>query len=269
MTIELQSFRQSQDGPTIQLRAEFDEEAGKHIVFWEDVEFAIEPLRIAYELGVVLEMVMTVTPSTPSNSTLLSPLPPPASSTSAGTRYEDVTPPPSVGSRILSNRPKTFSPPLPSSSSFRSHRKSYASLPLAIPERPARLSAPTPCTMSALTITKAVTTNTSAVMSGHFMERMQSTVLSLGQSIREDQIIQTRLLKQESHSIKQKMSVYHERLHTEIAKNTALQTQMLEMQVAVDKMAKRILQLQEAAMDSDKRMLEMQQKALDRLAPIH
>lgn len=65
------------------------------------------------------------------------------------------------------------------------------------------------------------------------------------------------------------MSIYYEGLHSEVAKNSALQSQMLEMQAAADKMTQRILQLQEAAIDADKRMLEMQQKALDRLALIH
>jgi hypothetical protein len=101
------------------------------------------------------------------------------------------------------------------------------------------------------------------------MQRMQSTVLSFEQSIREGQIIQAKFLKQEADSIKQEMSVYYEGLHSEVAKNSALQSQMLEMQAAADKMTRRILQLQEAAMDADKRMLEMQQKALDRLALIH
>ncbi|KAF8932817.1 hypothetical protein BGZ47_011175, partial [Haplosporangium gracile] len=40
MSTELQSFRQSVDEPTVQLRAEFDDEAGKHFIFWENVKFA-------------------------------------------------------------------------------------------------------------------------------------------------------------------------------------------------------------------------------------
>ncbi|KAG0377519.1 hypothetical protein BGX24_005962 [Mortierella sp. AD032] len=124
--------------------------------------------------------------------------------------------------------------------------------------------------MSALTTFAAVeTTNNSVIMSGRFMQRLQSTVLSFEQSVREGQIMQAKFLKQEADSTKQEMSVYYEGLHSEVAKNTALQTQMLEMKAVADKMTKRILELQEVAVDTDKRMWEMQQITPDRLALIH
>ncbi|KAF9903140.1 hypothetical protein EC991_004123 [Linnemannia zychae] len=347
MNNELQSFRQPQDGPTVQLRAEYDEDAGKHLIFWEDVEFAfpgvhcvksgativsfardkrrrrIEPLCIAYEPDVVLEVIMAATPSKPSVSTLSSPFPSPVSSTSTDTHYKDVTPP-SIGRHALSDRPIIISPPLPSSSSFQPHRSLEQTVkiteisnssadnigypspsdwddltdnsiyleeapiqeqllpptrlhrpPPPIPPRPYARDKfyapqpPAPSTVPALTTTTVETASNRAVTSGHFLQRMQSTVLSFEQSIRQGQIIQAKFLKQEADSIKQEMSVYYKGLHTEVAKNTTLQTQMLEMQAAADKMTKRILELQEAAMDTDKRMLEMQQKALDRLALIH
>ncbi|KAK3840879.1 MAG: hypothetical protein J3R72DRAFT_169818 [Linnemannia gamsii] len=350
MSTELQSLRQGQDGPTVQLRTEFDQESGKHLIFWEDVEFAfpgvhclksgsmivsfardkqrrrIEPLCIAYEPDVVLDVVMATTPSVPPTSTFPSLLPSPASSASADTRYDDVIPLPSARGRIISDRSDATSPPLLSSSSFCPRRSiectariteidnstaEYIEYPYPsgrndhavgtigsplyhgmdtppIPARPhvkdkscapyireqpnpaKRFSAPQPSTMSALTTFAAVeTTNNSVIMSGRFMQRLQSTVLSFEQSVREGQIMQAKFLKQEADSIKQEMSVYYEGLHSEVAKNTALQTQMLEMQAVADKMTKRILELQEVAVDTDKRMLEMQQKALDRLALIH
>lgn len=40
MSTELQSFRQGLDGPIVQLQAEFDDETGKHLIYWEDVQFA-------------------------------------------------------------------------------------------------------------------------------------------------------------------------------------------------------------------------------------
>ncbi|KAG0293758.1 hypothetical protein BGZ96_002341 [Linnemannia gamsii] len=311
MSTELQHFRLGFDGLTVQLRADFDDEAGKHLIFWDDVEFAfpgvhcvksgstivsfardkrrrrIEPLCIAYEPNIVLEVVMTDTPS-------------PASSTTVDTRYEDVE---STGriEEIDSSSTESVRYSFPSGKSdfsidnvhiekipcdnedCLSHmptpRQNGPAPPIPerlypintfispqIPERPyapTRTYVPPPSphsTASAVTTIAAVETSNTTIV---------TSVLSFEQSIREGQIIQAKVLKQEADSIKQEMSIYYEGLHSEVAKNSALQSQMLEMQAAADKMTRRILQLQEAAMATDKRMLEMQQKALDRLALIH
>ncbi|KAF9292439.1 hypothetical protein BGZ88_006386 [Linnemannia elongata] len=379
MSTELQSFRQGLDGPIVQLQAEFDDETGKHLIYWEDVQFAfpgvhcvksgiiivafvrdkqrrrIEPLCIAYEPNVVLEVVMAATPAVAAANALPSPFPSPASSTTVHTRYEDVTPPPSTGSRILSDHSSTASLPL-SSSSFRPFQQveptgriemicdisneNMASVsrpyqhveptgrieefdgssnetmgypfpsgssdfsidtvhevgsyygkepspmstptnngpPPPIPERPYALTrayaptrpyAPPPSTEATLATIEAVEiSNTSVVTTRHFVQRTESVVQLFGHLVVKGQHEQALLVKRESESIKQYMAQHHESLQSELAKNTALQSQMMEMQAAVEKMTKRILELQEAANDNDKRMMVMQQQALDRLSLI-
>ncbi|KAF9105476.1 hypothetical protein BGX29_012147 [Mortierella sp. GBA35] len=155
--------------------------------------------------------------------------------------------------------------------------------PRRYPSTRSNASPPPPSILTALnTIAATETTTTSVVTSRHFVQRMHSTELSFEQSIREGQIMQAKFLKQEADSIKQEMAVYYEGIHSEVAKNRELQTQMMEMQQAADKMTrrilelqevavdtnKRILELQEAAVDTDKWMIEMQKKALDQLAII-
>ncbi|KAG0275021.1 hypothetical protein BGZ95_009252, partial [Linnemannia exigua] len=101
-----------------------------------------------------------------------------------------------------------------------------------------------------------------------FMQRMESTVHSFEQYIRDGQIMQAKVVQQEAESIKKEMAQYYGSLQTEVAKNTTLQNQVKEMVAASEKMTKRILELQEAQLDTDKMMLLLQQQALDRLALI-
>ncbi|KAF9276696.1 hypothetical protein BGZ88_001575 [Linnemannia elongata] len=110
---------------------------------------------------------------------------------------------------------------------------------------------------------------TSSTQSKQFMERMQATVLSFEQFIREGQLMQAKVVQREAESIKQEMAQYYGNLQNEVAKNTTLQNQLRDMMVAEQTMTKRILDLQEAQLDTDKRMLLLQQQALDRLALIH
>ncbi|KAF9338770.1 hypothetical protein BGZ91_007938, partial [Linnemannia elongata] len=343
MCKELQSFRKGLDGPIVQLLAEFDDETGKHLIYWEDVQFAfpgvhcvksgiiivafvrdkqrrrIEPLCIAYEPNVVLEVVMAATPAVAAANALPSPFPSPASSTTVHTRHEDVTPPPSTGSRILSDHSSTASLPL-SSSSFRPFQQveptgrieticdfsnenmvsvsrpyqhveptgrieeidgssnetmgypfpsgsrdfsidtihevgSYYGRepspmstptnngpPPPIPERPyaltrayapTRPNAPPPSTEATLATNEAVeTSNTSVVTTRHFVQRTESVVQLFGHLLVKGQHEQALLVKRESESIKQYMAQHHESLQSELAKNTALQSQMMEMQAA-------------------------------------
>ncbi|KAG0373856.1 hypothetical protein BGX24_011165, partial [Mortierella sp. AD032] len=95
----------------------------------------------------------------------------------------------------------------------------------------------------------------SSTLSSQFMLRMELTAQSLEQSIREGQLIQAKVVQQESESIKEQMAHYHTSLKTEVAKNTTLQNQVNESVVALQKMTDRILELQEAQMDNDKRMM--------------
>ncbi|KAF9097060.1 hypothetical protein BGX23_009862 [Mortierella sp. AD031] len=53
--------------------------------------------------------------------------------------------------------------------------------------------------------------------------------------------MQATILKQEAESIKQDMAVHFAQTQSEVAKNTALQAQMIEMQLAAEKMTRRIL----------------------------
>ncbi|KAG0268064.1 hypothetical protein BGZ95_002631 [Linnemannia exigua] len=108
----------------------------------------------------------------------------------------------------------------------------------------------------------------SSTRSSQFLQRMQSTVQSFEDYIRESQLIQATVVQQEAESIKNEMAHYHSSLQTEIAKNTTLQNQVKDMMAASEKMTKRILELQEAQLDTDKMMLLLQQQALDRLALI-
>ncbi|KAF9547761.1 hypothetical protein EC957_007926 [Mortierella hygrophila] len=266
MSTEQQSFRLGLDGPIVLLRAEFDDETGKHLIYWEDVQLAfpgvhcvksgivivafvrdkqrrrIDPLCIAYEPNVVLEVVMAATPAVP-----------PASSTTADIRYEDAELTGRI-EEIDDSSTETTGPPPP------------------IPERPyaaTRPYAPPPSTEAALaTIAAVETSNTSVVATRHFVQRTESVVQLFGHLMVKGQHDQALLVKQESESIKQYMAQHHENLQSELAKNTELQSQMMEMQAAVEKMTKRILELQVAATDNDKRMMVMQQQALDRLSLI-
>ncbi|KAG0216572.1 hypothetical protein BGX33_012511 [Mortierella sp. NVP41] len=183
-----------------------------------------------------------------------------SSGTSIDTRYEDVTPPPSTRSSVLSDDSTSASTPWPSSSlwshtdnepSVRSEEIDdfsaestenpsyrYTNLP-PIPPQPNHStqyseSPPPPPSSSTViaTIAAADKTTKSVVTSRHFIQRMQSTVLFCEQSIREGQIMQATILKQEAESIKQDMAVHFAQTQSEVAKNTALQAQMIEMQKA-------------------------------------
>ncbi|KAG0217868.1 hypothetical protein BGX33_009300 [Mortierella sp. NVP41] len=123
--------------------------------------------------------------------------------------------------------------------------------------------------ISTTTAVARVETLGSSTQSKLFLQRMQSTVQSFEQYIREGQLFQAKVVQQEAESIKQEMAQYYGNLQTEVAKNTTLQNQVKEMMTAGQEMTKRILELQEAALDTDKRMLILQQQALDRLALIH
>ncbi|KAF9911602.1 hypothetical protein EC991_003066 [Linnemannia zychae] len=94
----------------------------------------------------------------------------------------------------------------------------------------------------------------SFVESRRFMERLQSVARSFEQLLIKGQNDQAIVVKQESESIKQEMSLCFESLHNEVAKNVTLQKQILE--------------LQKAAIDTDQLMLNLQNKALEKLALI-
>ncbi|KAF9122883.1 hypothetical protein BGW39_009413, partial [Mortierella sp. 14UC] len=69
----------------------------------------------------------------------------------------------------------------------------------------------------------------SSTQSNQFMQRMQSTVQSFEQYIREGQLMQAKVVQQEAESIKKEMAQYYGNLQTEVAKNTTLQNQVKEM----------------------------------------
>ncbi|KAG0372477.1 hypothetical protein BGX24_000198 [Mortierella sp. AD032] len=93
----------------------------------------------------------------------------------------------------------------------------------------------------------------SIVHSEEFLQRLDSTVQRYGSLLAQGQDEQARLVKIESESIKQEMAQYHDSLHSEIIKNTALQIQLQETMSAAEKMTKRILELQE---DNHKQVME-------------
>ncbi|KAF9911578.1 hypothetical protein EC991_003042 [Linnemannia zychae] len=129
------------------------------------------------------------------------------------------------------------------------------------------LHAPPPTTVSTEVV--RIEQTPSSAQSNRFMQRMQSTVQSFEQYIREGQLLQAKVVQQEAESIKKEMAQYYGNLQTEVAKNTTLQNQVKEMVAVSEKMTKRILELQEAQLDTDKMMLLLQQQALDRLSLIH
>ncbi|KAF9131572.1 hypothetical protein BGW39_001621 [Mortierella sp. 14UC] len=94
----------------------------------------------------------------------------------------------------------------------------------------------------------------SFVESRRFMERLHSVARSFGQLMIKGQDEQALVVRQESESIKQEMSRCFENLHTEVAKNVALQNQILE--------------LQKTAMDTDQLILDLQNMALEKLVSI-
>ncbi|KAG0280197.1 hypothetical protein BGZ95_010951 [Linnemannia exigua] len=305
MATELQNLRQGQDGPTVQLRAEFDQESGKHLIFWEDVEFAfpgvhclksgstivsfardkrkrIEPLCIEYEPDVVLDVVMAATPSVPTTSALPSPFPSPASLTSADTRYEDKESTARI-TEIDSSTTEYIEYPFPSSKNNHAvdttGSPSYHVMdPPPIPARPHvqdKSYAPSIRAQSDLTtrFSAPPSSTLSALTTIAAVETTNNSIITSGRFMQRlqstalsfEQSIREGQITQ-AKFLKQEADSIKQEMSVYYE---GLHSEMLEMQAAADKMTKRILQLQEAATDNDKRMLEMQQKALDRLALIH
>ncbi|KAF9146643.1 hypothetical protein BGX30_011835 [Mortierella sp. GBA39] len=98
------------------------------------------------------------------------------------------------------------------------------------------------------------------------IQQIQSTVQTFEQLMVKGKNEQALVTKQESELIRQELAQLFSNLQAEIAKNMALQYEVMNMVEAGEQKTNKILELQEAQMERDKQMGDFQRQALDRLA---